>query len=335
MRRFEINRSVAGLVIFQESDMSNAESRYAGPARAAAEDPPHVVDIGGNSRAERRSLVLMSVVGLGQGILGPLVKILAFPPLPLAFGRCVVAAACLWVIGAYTGRRIVRDDRLTAVLCGVLLAGHFGTLFLAYSKADANIVIVALFTYPMMTSLLEPLFFSSKRSGRQLFSATLIVAGVACLSLTAVRSGQPFAGIGLALLSALLFSLRNILSRKLVMRSDGVAIMAWQTTVAAFVFAPTCLWLPASALTMNACLGILAVGALFTAVPHTLRVLVKQHLTTTTVDILASLQVFGGVALSSLILKEPITPSLLLGAAFVLAGALGEGASVWIRGARA
>lgn len=96
--------------------------------------------------ARRISLILMSLAGLSQGFIGPIVKLVNFAPLPLVVGRCAVAAVILHAICALTGRRIEKADRVGTIICGLLLVGHFGTLFMAYTKTDVNLVLIALFT---------------------------------------------------------------------------------------------------------------------------------------------------------------------------------------------
>ncbi|WP_046153765.1 DMT family transporter [Robbsia andropogonis] len=274
----------------------------------------------------------MSLAGLSQGFIGPIVKLVDFAPLPLVVGRCIVAAVLLHAICILTGRRVQKTDRINTIICGFLLAGHFATLFMAYKKTDVNLVLIALFTYPMITSLLEPVFFGGRPQRRQVISAFVVTAGIACLRPAPGGSGDMIAGIGLALASAVLFSLRNILSRKLVAKSDGLAIMGWQTTIAAIAFAPSCVGLKVSDMTSSVWLGMLALGIFFTAIPHTLRILVKRHLTTATVDILAALQVVGGVLLAWILVHEAPTINVILGAAFIFTAVLWEAASTWRRG---
>lgn len=288
-----------------------------------------------SDNARRLSLILMSLAGFSQGFIGPIVKLVGFAPLPLVVGRCLVAAVILHFICLLTGRRIEKADRFGTFACGLLLAGHFGTLFLAYNKADVNLVLIALFTYPMMTSLLEPFFFGGWPKRRQVAAAILVAAGVACLRPAPGTGNEMYIGIALALLSAALFSVRNILSRKLVAKSDGLAIMGWQTTIAAIVYAPSCAGLHLADVPLTVWLGVFALGIFFTAIPHTLRILVKRHLTTSTVDILAALQVVGGLLLAWWLVHEPFTRSVLIGAGCVLSAVLWEAVSTWRKGSPA
>ncbi|WP_429500178.1 hypothetical protein ACQUFY_22550 [Robbsia andropogonis] len=75
--------------------------------------------------ARRISLILMSLAGLSQGFIGPIVKLVDFAPLPLVVGRCIVAAVLLHAICILTGRRVQKTDRINTIICGFLLAGHF------------------------------------------------------------------------------------------------------------------------------------------------------------------------------------------------------------------
>jgi len=278
-------------------------------------------------------------VAAGQGLVGILAKTIAAPPAFLVLGRCAVAALALGAVCAATGRRLPGTARARggAVVAGILLAGHWLTLFVAYRIADVGPVVVAVFTFPVMVSLLEPWFFGARPGGRQLASAAAValgVAGLQGLSPAAVaESNAP--GVALALLSAALFAVRNVLSRRLLVHGDALVLMAWQTAVAAAVLSPVLWIVDLAAVGPRALAEIVVLGLVFTALAHTVGVWAMERLSAATVGIVGSQQVVFGIAFAWLLLSEPLHAGIALGGCVVLAAVVAESRSQWRRPAAA
>lgn len=258
------------------------------------------------------------ITSLSQGFLGPIVKYMQMEALSLVVGRCVVAFIILFLISKRFGYGVGVNDRLGVILGGILLSVHWVTLIMAYLETNVSVVLLVLFTYPVITSLLEPLFSGTRIRKTQLFSAFLVFIGVFCLTPNADKIAGIYVGASLALSSAFAFSLRNILNRKLIKDSNGISIMCWQTGVSAIILLPACLYFDTNQYSLGSGLGVLIVGLFFTAIPHTLRVVVLSRLKAATVDILASLQVVSGVIIAWWLLDEEVTVNILLGIALVI-----------------
>ena len=52
-----------------------------------------------------------------------------------------------------------RKDRLAMLIVGLFVSGNWYFYFEAISRSTVAIAVISLFTYPMITALLEPLFF--------------------------------------------------------------------------------------------------------------------------------------------------------------------------------
>lgn len=297
-----------------------------GSARAAPGAQAH--------ESNARTFAALYAVAVGQGMIGVLAKTIPASAAALVVGRCAVAAVALGLVCRATGRRLpaARRARLGAVVAGLLLGGHWLTLFAAYKTADVGPVVVAVFTFPVMVSLLEPWFFGARPGARQVGAAALVLAGVAALQglSPGAAAAANASGVGLALVSAALFAVRNVLSRRLLVHGDALVLMAWQTAVAALALAPVLLLVGEGALPGGrAALGILVLGLFFTALPHTIGVWAMGRLSAATVGIVGSQQVLFGIAFAWLLLGESLHPGVAAGAALVLAAVALESRAHW------
>lgn len=282
-------------------------------------------------------MVAVLAAALWQGMIGVMVKWIPWPPFAMVSGRCFIAAAALWAIIALRRARTAGESQRPAtplgpmILGGVLLAAHWGTLFWGYRIADVGPVVVAVFTYPVMTSIAEPLLARRRPATRQIAAASLGVVGVGAIALTSgdAPHASNLAGIALGLLSAALYAARNIHARYFVAKTGAVSIMAWQCSVAAVALSPALLSVPSSLVDAKN-LSLLAVLALaFTVVPHTLLVWALNGLSAATVGIIGSLQAVSGVALAVLLLGEITHVWIWLGAFAVVGAVAWESVSNW------
>lgn len=272
-------------------------------------------------------------MAIGQGMIGVLAKGIPAPATALVAGRCAVAAVALALVCRLTGRGLPRTPRVRAgaVAAGLLLGGHWLALFLAYKIAAVGPVLIAVFTSPVMSSLLEPWFFGARPRAGQLGAGLLVVAGVWSLQgLTPEAAAEAnLPGIALALVSAALFAVRNVLSRRLLVHGDALVLMGWQTGVAAVALAPTLLFLEAGDFGAGALPGILLLGLVFTALPHTVIIWAMGRLSAATVGIVGSQQVVFGIAFAWALLGEPLHAGVGVGAALVLLAVAAEGRAHW------
>src|SRR5690606_10406266 len=134
------------------------------------------------------------LVSCGQGLVGVFAKWIAWPPLAIACGRCLVAALILWPVvlvrrqllkkrAPYLAGEIKLPRRRWGILLfsGVLLALHWAALFSAFHIAPIGPVVIAVFTYPLMATLFEPYFFGGKPERREIWTALVSALGVAAV----------------------------------------------------------------------------------------------------------------------------------------------------------
>jgi len=281
-------------------------------------------------------------VAIWQGMIGVMVNWIDWPATTTVWARCTVAALVLLPIGrhlhASRGTTTTKEPTpwLAVVGSGLLLAGHWTTLFWGYRVADVGPVIVAVYTFPMMAALLEPWLFGGRLEPRGLRAAAWVVLGILAMRLldgehqgTGHDNGL---GIMLGICSAALYTARNLLSRKLVPKVGVIRMMGLQAAVVSIVLLPSLAMLDGSNLHARDVGLLLLFGIAFTAVPHALLIWAFQRLSVAAVGIVGSIEVVSGVVMAWVWLGEPIQASVALGAVGVIAGVGSESVAAWRRG---
>jgi len=205
----------------------------------------------------------------------------------------------------------------------VLVGLHWITYFHAMQVAGVTVGILALFTYPVMTVLLEPIFDRARIKARDLIAAVLVVGGVSLMT-PSLNPEDPIAvGIFWGVLSALLFTLRNLLMKKYYRQYSPLLTMGWQSVLVTIMLLPF-VTDELQALEGDQWLQLLLLGTFFTAAPHTLLANSLRYLKAASVSLISCLQPVYGAALAFLILGEQIELMTLIGGSLIIAAAVNE-----------
>jgi drug/metabolite transporter (DMT)-like permease len=188
--------------------------------------------------AERRALFALVLATLLWGATFVVIRdaLSGLPPLPLVFGRFVVAAALLWTALALLGLRPDRETWRGGAASGALgaCAYLFQAIGLEHTAAgtsafltSAGSLCAGLFAWPLL----------GQRPGRVLAEGLLLAfLGSALLSLdarAALGGGERW-----TLAGALLFGLQIVVLARVAPRTNALALAAVQALVLALVLAP-------------------------------------------------------------------------------------------------
>lgn len=108
-------------------------------------------------------------------------KLIALPALEITLLRSLFAVVALWAVIRWQGEPVrlqVRRDYATVLLLGVLLAGHWVTYFHAMQVSSIAVGVIALYTFPVMTVFLEPLFHGDRPHWVDVISGVGVVFGI-------------------------------------------------------------------------------------------------------------------------------------------------------------
>ena len=255
-----------------------------------------------------------------SGVLGRYVPL---EPGPAIWWRCFLAGLLLWAYCRYRGFTlgIGRGKESWAVLLsGVLMAVHWVTYFYALKLSSVAVGMLAIFTYPAMTTLLEPLLTDKKLEPHHLGLAGLVVVGVYFLAPGDFSlENDMFIGMLFGLFSALIYSLRNIMMKAQVKRLNGSVVMLWQVMVSAVLLLPF-LFFSEAVPSLEAVPYLVCLALVTTAIGHTLFLGAFKHFSISTASLLSCVQPIYGILLGVLFFREyPAWTSLIGGGLILLA----------------
>ena len=206
------------------------------------------------------------------------------------------------------------------------MALHWVTYFHAMQVAGVAIGMLALYTFPVITVLLEPFFQGTRLAGKDIIAALIVVIGIALMASDKFNgvNASLLSGLFWGVISALLFSLRNLIQKyHLAHISTDKSILHQFIAVALVLF---CFvdYQAVGTLSVKDIWLLLALGIFTTAGAHTLLVAALKHLPVKTVAMLGCLQPVIGALLAWLVLDEVISLSIVVGGSIVLLVALYE-----------
>ncbi len=263
----------------------------------------------------------------GSTYLAIAIAVQTLPPLLSAGIRfCIAGLVLLAVIAVRRGLRVGRAELIGAAIVGLLLlVGGNGFVVLAERTVPSGLTALIIASVPLWIVILRRI------AGDRIHSSTFIgvavgFAGVAFLVVPRGSSGEldPF-GVGLLLFATVSWALGTFLAPRLRMPSDsllstgiqqlagGLVLVVGGAAMGELAHLQPATWSTSSLLAM----GYLVVfGSLvaFTAYSWLL-----QHAPVSLVSTYAYVNPVVAVLLGTLILAEPITPSIVIGAAIIVA----------------
>lgn len=275
--------------------------------------------------------VLLLYLGLSllsmNGVLSKVIPLDAFTITQL---RSVIAVA-----GFYCVYRLLRvpltissRSQVAGVYgLGVLMGIHWGTFFHAMQTSTVAVGILSLFSYPMITILLEPLFTRKPLAGRDIVSGLLVIVGLLIMvwqDLQTGWSGQVLIGVCWGVFSALLFSMRNLLQKYCFPHIPSGTLMFHQLIAIAILFIP---FVQVNSVQQMAPLGwwwLVVLGFFGTATAHTLYSLSLKTLPAKSVSLIGCMQPMVSILLAWLLISEVPSATVIIGGAIILAVAVME-----------
>ncbi|MEM6185883.1 DMT family transporter [Shewanella vaxholmensis] len=253
-------------------------------------------------------------------------KLIPLSALDITFLRCIVAATVLGLLVKFSRKRLTlasKQDYLVAIGLGVIVSLHWVTYFAAMQLSSVAIGMIAFFTYPVMTVIAEPLLTGSKIKLLDMISGVLVLIGVILLIPEANLGNDTTLGIAIGIVSAILFTARNLLHKRYFSQYSGPHAMFYQTLVAVVFLMP---WhqTELNSISLNVWGLIILLGVAFTAAPHALFTSALRQLSAKTVGLVSCLQPFYGAMLALIILGEELNLNTIIGGTIIVATAIFE-----------
>ncbi|WP_088331319.1 DMT family transporter [Lacimicrobium sp. SS2-24] len=253
-------------------------------------------------------------------------RIIPLSALDITLGRAAVAFVVLAALVGLTGNSLrlhSKKDALVALLLGVLMAVHWVTYFAAMQYSSVSVGMIALFTFPVITVLLEPFFEGIRLVWQDIVSALVVLGGIGLIVPEISLGNDVTLGIAVGICSAFLYALRNLVHRKYFSHYGGAQAMTYQTLVIVLCL----LWFGSDELyqaTEHTYMLLLILGTVCTAAPHALVAYTLIHLRAKTFSLVACMQPLYGVILAILVLDEEPNWQTMLGGILVICAAIYE-----------
>ena len=274
----------------------------------------------------KRSLISLHITVVLLSAASLFSNIIPLNALDITFGRSLFACMLLFAFIALKESSF----KLQSARCywiaaglGVLMAAHWTSYFAAMQYAGVAVGMIALFTFPVITVLIEPFFERFSLAWQDIASALVVLFGIYLIVPTASVNNDVTLGVLIGIGSAILYAFRNILHRKHFAHYSGAKAMAYQILVVCF-----CLVLFVSpdfyASSQTMWLQLIVLGTLFTGLPHAMVAASLQHLRAKTFSLIACMQPLYGVILAIIVLNENPTWSTLIGGLLVVSASVYE-----------
>ncbi|PHS52796.1 MAG: EamA family transporter [Lutibacter sp.] len=252
-----------------------------------------------------------------SGVLG---RYISMPPPVTIWFRCLMAAI---ILGAFCWYKKIdlkitrKKDWLTIIISGLFFGAHWITYFYALHLSNVAIGMLSLFTYPIITALLEPLFFKTTLNKKHVVLGIVVLVGIYFLSPEFNLENNQTKGVLFGLISALFYAIRNIIMKKKIANYHGSMLMFYQMIIVTLVLWPV-LFIFEVKPTSNDWQALLVLALVTTSIGHTLFVMSFKNFSVSAASIMSSVQPIYGIIFGILFLSEIPTSNTLIGGFLIL-----------------
>jgi drug/metabolite transporter (DMT)-like permease len=263
------------------------------------------------------SLILATLFISTSGVLG---KYIAMPSEVIIWFRSAFAMLFLYGFCKYKKinlRVVDLKTHVSFIISSLFMAAHWVTYFYALKLSNVALGMLSLFTYPVITALLEPLFLKSKFNPSHLLLGATVLIGVSILTPEFNMDSSDVKGILFGLFSALCYSIRILILKQHVKHYHGSMLMFYQTTVITIVLFPVLIFMDISGF-QSQFPYLLLLALLTTAVGHSLMVHALKFFSASTATIISSIQPVFGIIIAIIIVDEIPNKNTIWGGVLII-----------------
>ncbi|WP_295831703.1 DMT family transporter [uncultured Winogradskyella sp.] len=263
-------------------------------------------------------LTLATVLISTSGSLG---KYIDMPSPVVVWWRSGLATLFLFLFCRYKGLSLIINnnrDRRTFLLAAIFMAAHWITYFYALKLSNVAIGMLTLFTFPVLTAILEPLFSKVKFEPIHILLGLLVLIGIYILAPEFNLESTQLQGVLLGLLSALCYAIRILLLKSEVKTYNSSMLMFYQVAIMTVILAPVLFVMDSSNISTQYPF-VIVLALLTTAIGHTMFINSLKYFKASTASIIGSTQPVFGIIIAYFFLNEIPTVNTFLGGSLILA----------------
>lgn len=278
-----------------------------------------------NSHIKNLSGLLLATLFIStSGVLG---KYIAMPTEVIVWFRAALAMVFLYVFCKYKKidlRIKSSKDYFPFLISGVFMALHWVTYFYALKLSNVALGVLSLYTFPVITALLEPLFLKTKFNPIYILLGLMVLAGLYILVPEFNLESSQVKGILFGVFSALCYAIRILILKQHVGKYNGTMLMFYQTVIITILLLPTLFFMDLSGV-KSQFPYLLLLALLTTAIGHSLMLHSLKFFSATTTTIISSIQPIFGIILAFIFLSEIPTINTFWGGSLILLTVVIEG----------
>ena len=251
-----------------------------------------------------------------SGALGRFIEL----PVPLIIAlRACLGSVPLFLFCKFKGLsfKIQKKDRGIIIISSVLMATHWIAYFISLKLSNVAIGMLSVFTYPVITTFLEPILLKNKFKRSNLILGLMVLVGIYFLVPEFSLENDYFKAIGFGVFSALCYSIRNILMKQKASEYEGSILMVYQLIIISIMLAPVFFIYDITGLETSIP-GLLILAFLTTATGHTLFIYSFRNFTISTASIISSIQPVYGIIIGMIFLGEYPLLNTIFGGILIL-----------------
>lgn len=200
---------------------------------------------------------------------------------------------------------------------------HWVTYFFSLKLSSVAIGMLSIYTYPVITTFLEPLILKTRFSKMHLALAVLVLCGIYFLVPEFSFENDQTLAVGFGVTSALFYSLRNILMKQEVEKYNGSVLMMYQMGIISILLLPVLFFFDLSAVPSQ-WLPLLGLAIVTTCIGHTLLLTSFRNFSVTTASLISSAQPVYGILLGLIFLGEYPALKTIIGGILIVCAVLVE-----------
>jgi drug/metabolite transporter (DMT)-like permease len=253
-----------------------------------------------------------------SGVLG---KFIDLPTPVIIWLRSALGGLFLFIFCRYKKYNIKitsKKDFSTVLLSAIFLGTHWITYFYSLKLSNVALGMLSLFTFPVITAFLEPLFIKTKLDKIHIFLGILVLIGIYILSPDFDFESSQVKGILLGVFSALCYALRNLILKRNISSYGGTALMMHQILILSVLLVPTIFFMDTSNLSSQFPY-IIILALLTTAIGHSIFIHSLKYFSVSTASIINSIQPVLGIIMAYFFLKEIPSWNTFFGGSLILA----------------
>jgi drug/metabolite transporter (DMT)-like permease len=258
---------------------------------------------------------------------GALGRFIDMPTPVIIWWRSALALVFLYVFCRYKKINLKlhsKKDMPTFIISALFLGGHWITYFYALKLSNVAIGMLSLYTFPVITALLEPLFVKVKFDPMHIVLGFLVLLGIYILAPEFSLESSHVKGILLGLLSAIFYALRILILKQHVKQYNGTMLMLYQILILTIVLSPVLYLMDTSGINTQFPY-VLILALVTTAIGHSMFVNSLKYFSASSASIISSLLPIYGILIAYIFLNEIPSRNTFIGGLLIFSTVVIEG----------